>query len=302
VEINATPISKKDFSWTSSFNFSFNKNEVTSLAPGLNEIQTATSGLETVSKTMPGYSAGYLWVVRSAGIDPATGRRIYLNQAGEKIYYQFGSTLPAGQFNWSTASGARYEKTNPDGSKTPLQINQADDGVLYANTQPRYIGGWDNSIRIKDFDINFLFTYQFDFSIYYGSNAGLHDQRFWNNHVDVLNAWSKPGDISSLPKPMYNDNVSNGSAFPMDINVFKGDFVKLRTVQAGYNLPKSLLDRANISRARLYVSGQNLAVITNYPGPDPEVSANGNNATASGVDRNTLANGRTLTVGLNINF
>jgi hypothetical protein len=88
----------------------------------------------------------------------------------------------------------------------------------------------------------------------------------------------------------------------MDIAVFKGDFVKLRTVQVGYSLPKSLVSKAKITSARVYVSGQNLGIISDYPGPDPEVSANGNTPTASGVDRNTLANGRTITIGLNIGF
>ncbi|HEX6192402.1 MAG TPA: SusC/RagA family TonB-linked outer membrane protein [Chitinophagaceae bacterium] len=302
IQLTAEPVRGKDFSWTTSFNYSHNKNMVTALADGLAEIQTATSGLETVNKTLPGYPAGYLWVIRTGGVDPATGRRIFVNQAGQNIYYQFGSLLPSGQFNYMTAAGGRYERTNPDGSKSALAINQADDAVLYANTQPRNYGGWDNTLRYKNFDLNFLFTYQFDFYIYYGSQAGLMDQRFWNNTTNVLRYWSKPGDVTDIPKPMYGDNVSNGSAMPLDINVFKGDFVKLRTAQIGYTLPRNISAKAKINSARFYVSGQNLAVITDYPGPDPEVSTNGNSTTGSGVDRNTLANGRTITVGLNINF
>jgi TonB-linked SusC/RagA family outer membrane protein len=298
--ISGTPIQKRDFSWNSSFNFAYNKNEVTALANGLTEILTATSSLETVNKTVPGYSVGYLWVVRTAGIDPATGKRIFINSAGNKVYYQFGTVLPAGQYNYMNADGTKYD--NPKSLINEV-INQADDAVLYVNTQPKIIGGWDNTFRIKEFDINLLFTYQLGFYIYYGSNAGLHDQRFWNNSTDLLNNyWTKPGDVVDWPKPMYNDNVSNGSAMPMDINVYKGDFIKLRTVQLGYTFPKKLIDKAKISSARIYVSGQNLAIITKYPGPDPEVSANGNSATSASVDRNTLANGRTITVGLNIGF
>lgn len=301
VTLNAAIINKKDFTWNSSFNFSYNKNEVTALANGLAEIQTSTSSLETVNKSLPGYSLGYLWVVRTGGVDPATGRRIFYNQAGNPIYYQ--NVAPAGQFNWSNADGTRYEKTNPDGSKTPLQITQADDAVLYGNTQPKYVGGWDNTFRFKNFELNTLLTYQLGFYIYYGSNAGLHDQRFWNNATDMLgNYWTKAGDNVQWPKPVYGDNVSNGSSIPLDINVYKGDFIKLRTVQLAYNLPKPLLGKAKIASARVYVSAQNLAIITDYPGPDPEVSANGNSTTGSGVDRNTLANGRTITIGLNIGF
>ncbi|RZM12308.1 MAG: TonB-dependent receptor, partial [Pedobacter sp.] len=294
--ITATPIETKNFTWNTSFNFSSNKNEVTKLAPGLNEIITATSGLETINKTVVGKSAGYLWVVRTAGVDPQTGKRIFLNGAGEKIYYQFGTVLPAGQYNYSYADGTQYKKNG-----IPAAINQADDAVLYKNAQPKYYGGWDNTWTYGGFDLNVLLTYQFGSWIYYGSNAGLRDQRFWNNSTDVLRYWQKPGDITDIPKPVYNDNVSNGGT-PIDVNVFKGDFVKLRTVQLGYSLDKVELKKISINSIRFYVAAQNLAIFSKYPGPDPEVSANGNSATSPGVDRNTLANGRTITVGVNVNF
>ena len=45
-----------------------------------------------------------------------------------------------------------------------------------------------------------------------------------------------------------------------------------------------------------------ITVITKYPGPDPEVSSNGNSTTSQGVDRNTAANGRIITVGVNVSF
>ena len=148
-------------------------------------------------------------------------------------------------------------------------------------------------------------TYQFDFYVYYGTNSGLHDQRFWNNAKDVLTqAWFEPGDMNkTYAKPVFGDNVSNGSALPLDINVFKGDFVKLRNLSIGYSLPKSVINNLKLSNARFYVSGQNLAIFTKYPGPDPEVSSNGSSSnTGQGVDRNTVANGRTITFGLNIGF
>jgi hypothetical protein len=293
--LNATPIQGRNFSWNTSFNFTTNKNEVTSLAPGLNEILTITGGSETVNKTMPGYSLGYLYVIRTAGVDAATGRRIFLNAQGQKVYYQFYA--PAGQFNYSNEDGTKY--VSPTGGTS---ITAAADAVMYQNVLPKQYGGWDNTFRYGGFDVNVLLTYQLGFHVYYGSNAGLRDQRFWNNSVDVLRSWKKPGDITDVPKAVYGDNVSNGSAMPLDVNVFKGDFVKLRNLSLGYNLSKTTLNSIGINSARLFVSGQNLAIITKYPGPDPEVSSNGTSTTSQGVDRNTIGNARTLTVGLNINF
>jgi TonB-linked SusC/RagA family outer membrane protein len=285
----------KDFGWNSTLNVTTNKNEVTSLAPGLTEVLSSTSGLETVSRTAVGYSLGTLWLVRNGGVDPQTGRRILLNQKGDPVLYQF--YVPAGQFQWSNPDGTQYKENN-----VAVGVTQAKDGVMYGNTIPKVYGGWDNTFRFKDFDLNVLLTYQLGFYVYYGTHAGLHDQRFWNNAVDVLDAWKKPGDITTVPRPVYLDNVSNGSALPMSYNAFKGDFVKVKNVTLSYNLPARIAGKARMSSARIFVSGQNLAIITDYPGPDPEVSSNGNGNTNQGIDRNTIANGRTIVVGLNISF
>ncbi len=296
LQLSGMPIKTKDFSWTSTLNFSDNKNMVTSLAPGLTELLSSTSSLETVSRTAPGYSIGYLWLVRSGGVDPATGRRILLNKAGQPVLYQF--YVPAGQFQWTNPDGTQYKENG-----VAVGLTQAKDGVMVGNTIPKQIGGWDNTFRYKNIELNVLFTYQFGFDVYYGSNAGLHDQRFWNNAIDVLTAWKKPGDVTTVPRPVYGDNVSNGSGLPMDYNMFTGNFVKLKDITLSYNIPSKIISKVKISSARFYVSGQNLAIFSKYPGPDPEVSSNGAGSNqAQGIDRNTIANGRTITIGLNVGF
>lgn len=302
LSLNARIINTKDFQWSSNFNITFNKNEVTALAPGLSVLQTGTSSLETVNQTQPGYSLGYLWVVRTNGVDPATGKRIFVNSAGQNVYYQFYA--PTGEFNYSTTPDGKTRYVSPTGGST---ITQATDGVMYANVVPKQYGGWDNNFKYKNFDLGVLLTYQLGFSVYYGTNAGLHDQRFWNNATDVLtDAWQKEGDTGKkYAKPVFNDNTSNGSAFPLDINVFKGDFLKVRSITFGYTLPNNLLSKVKMSNLRLYVSGQNLAVLTKYPGPDPEVSSNGASTSgnsAQGVDRNTIGNARTITFGIRAGF
>ena len=286
--LGASVISSKSFSWNTSFNIAYNKNEVTSLAPGLPSLVTATSGLESVNITLPGYPVGTLYVTRTAGIDPATGKRIFVNAAGKNVYFQH--VAPAGQFRFSYA----------DGTVAP-SVSSAD-AKVYLNTNPKYSGGFDNTFRYKNFELNALLTYQLGFYIYYGSNAGLHDQRFWNNDANILDHWKKAGDNAQWPRVINSDNISNGSSFPLDINVFKGDFVKLRSLTLAYTLPRLVLDKVKISNLRFYVSGNNLAMITKYPGPDPETSSNGNGSTGQGVDRNSIPNARTITVGLNVGF
>ena len=292
VTLNASLINTKDFNWNSSFNITFNKNQVTELAPGLTEILTITGSGSTgefPNRTIVGYPVGYFYLVRTAGVDPETGRRIFLNKAGTPVMYQH--IVPTGGSNWTYA----------DGSPAPA-ITQANDAVMVRNSQPKKYGGWDNTFRYKNFDLNVLLTYQLDFYVYYGTNAGLHDQRYWNNTTDVLRRWKAKGDVTDMVRPIYGDNVSYGNTIPLDMNAFNGSFMKLRNVSIGYTIPKSVLDKAKISSARFYVSAQNLAMITKYPGPDPEVASNGNSSTGQGTDRNTAPNARTITIGLNIGF
>lgn len=286
--VSAQAINTRDFSWTSNFNIAYNKNEVTELAPTLPSLITATSGLESVNITLPGYPVGTLYVTRTGGIDAATGRRIFINAAGRQVFFQH--VAPAGQARFMYA----------DGTTAPT-VSSAD-ATPYLNTNPKYQGGWENTFRFKNFELSALFTYQLGFSVYYGGRAGLHDQRFWNNENDILNHWVKAGDNPAFPKVIFGDNISNGSSFPLDINVFKGDFVKLRTVTLAYSLPRPVLDRIKLSSVRFYVSGNNLAIFTKYPGPDPETSSNGNGTTNQGVDRNQAPNARIVTLGLNVGF
>jgi TonB-linked SusC/RagA family outer membrane protein len=292
IAINAMILNKKDFSWNSSFNFAHNKNQVTSLAPGLTQIITTSpagaSTSESVSVTKPGYPLGMIYVTRTAGVDPQTGRRIFINAAGQKVYFDLSAPSAAQRYKFA------------DGTLAPAV--GLPDAQIYKNSDPKYIGGFENTFRYKGFEVNVLLTYQLGYYVYYGTNAGLHDQRYWNNESDILQRWTKPGDNAKWPKSVFGDNISNGSSFPLDVNVFKGDFVKLRTLTFSYNVQTDIIQKLKINSVRFYVAGNNLAIKTKYPGPDPETSTNGNGTTNQSVDRNQVGNGRNITVGLNIGF
>jgi TonB-linked SusC/RagA family outer membrane protein len=298
--IDADIIRSKNFKWSSNFNISFNQNKITSLIPGTSSFTYSTSSLEIANINKVGSPVGDLYIVRSAGVDPATGDRIFINGKGQKVLYTFTGTThyynPDGT-PYLTAAGA------------PNQINQTADAVDYGNATPKEVGGLSNSFRYKSFDLSVLLTYQLGFYVYYGTASTLTDQRFWNNSTDILDHWTTPGQVAKYPKVVFGDNVSNGTSYPTDFNVYRGDFLKVKSVNFGYTLPKDLLKRVGISSIRVYVSGQNLFIFTKYPGPDPEVSSNGttNNSTTNsnsspGVDRNTAANGRTFTAGFSIKF
>ncbi|MDT3403260.1 SusC/RagA family TonB-linked outer membrane protein [Mucilaginibacter terrae] len=291
ITLNADAVRTTDFTWSPSFNIAFNRNKLTELYNGLTSVTTANS-LETVSINQVGTSLGDLWAVRTNGVDPATGRRIFLNGAGREVF-----------FNFANPSASRYQYA--DGTNAPA-IAAATDAVNYGNSSPKAIGGFNNTFRYKNIDLSFLFTFQAGFYVYYGTQAGLRDQRYWNNETTILTRWTTPGQITDVPRVVYGDNVSNGSSFPITSNIYKGDFIKLRNINLGYNLPKSIATKLGLTNIRIYGTAQNLFVLTDYPGPDPEVStASGSSTTANsvqGVDRNQVGNARTFTTGIQVKF
>ena len=235
------------------------------------------------SITLPGYSIGTIYVVPTKGVDPQTGDRIFVNTQGQEVLYD----------------AVNQQYLNKDGSAADASLIQQ---VPYKNTLPKFYGGFGNTFRYGNFDLDLMFTYQGGFYVYNGTWATLHDQRAWNNDADMMNRWQKPGDVTDIPKPVYGDRVSNGSATPISWNAQKGDFLKFKNVGLGYTLPQNTMEKIGVSKARVYVSAQNLFIITGYKGPDPETGSNGNSTTSQGVDRNSVGNGRTFTVGLDVSF
>lgn len=283
-------ITKPDFNWTTNFNFTWIKNEVSELAPGVKEIRTATADLETTNITMPGYPVGMILAVETRGVDPTTGRRIYVNKAGKEVLY--AHEAPAAS-RWTYREG---------GAVAPA-INTAADGVPFASPLPKYYGGLDNTVTYKNFDFSLNLTYAFGYYVYAGSKAGIRDQRWWNNSVEVYKtAWKKPGDITNIPKPIINDNISNGSSFPISENIEKGDHLKVRNIALGYTFKNVLGGSLNIEKIRVYGQVFNAFLITKYTGSDPEVSTNADSNLAPGIDRNTAPQARTITFGLNVSF
>lgn len=289
--LNATPVNKRDLGWNLSLNLTHNVNRVTQLAPGVPYIITYTSSLEITNITKPGLPIGTYYMLHTGGVDPNNGRRIFYNAAGNQVEYQ--QVAGAGQYTWS------YLK---DGSQAPSIGAQDYIPQTQKPSMPKYYGGFSNTLRYKGFTLDLLMTYQLGAWVYDGTRASAMDQRFWNNSTDVLRRWQNPGDHTDVPRVIFGDNVSNGSANPIDVNIQNGNFVKLKTATLSYSIPNALAQKWSINSLRVYLSGNNLLMFTKYEGFDPEVSSNGNSTTGIGVDRNTVANGRTITFGLTVGF
>lgn len=295
--VTSTNIRTSKLLWTTTFNFNYLKNEVTSLADGVPFLVGVTQ-LETTNRSFVGQPLGTIWGVETDGVDPATGRRIFYRRdvnptTGEvtrsKVYFDFSK--PAAQ-RWQ----------NEDGTfSRPIDI--ANDGVALGSPIPKFFGGLDNNLSFGNFDFNLGLTYALGFYVYNGSKAGLRDQRNWNNSAEVAEKyWQNPGDVTDIPKPIWGDNISNGSSMVQQQNVEKGDFVKVRNIGLGYTVKNDFLRKASISSVRLYTQIFNAYVFTGYTGADPEISSNGDTNLTPGIDRNTVPQARTISFGMNLVF
>jgi len=287
--VNANLIRKGDFSWNASVNYTNLNNKVTALADGNTDIVGTTHvSYETTNITRVGYSVGSLYGAKTAGVNPENGRRIFVNAAGKPV--QYSQVVAAGESQW----------TYLDGSKAAA-ITGAD-YYLIGNALPRWYGGVINNFKYKNFDLGINLSYSGGNLVMNGTRATLLDQRAYNNSTEILNRWQKPGDITDIPRLVYNDQLSSGSSFPVSANAEKADFLRLQNASLGYRIPTSLFIKAGIASVRVYAQVSNGFLWTKYKGTDPESSVNGNSNTTPGVEKNSIGQARTFTAGLNIGF
>jgi TonB-dependent starch-binding outer membrane protein SusC len=290
VTLTGTVVQNKNFTWNSSFNYTTLKNEVTRLANQNADIQPTTSGLERPSLVRVGESLGVFYAVRTGGVNPANGQRIF--------YYRNGTAV---QYNQAAPAASRWTLVS-NGTVAPRVPDQTNDGVVIGPALPKFTGGWDNTFKYKNFDLNILMFFSGGNYVYNGSKAGLRDMRSWNNFKDMLTRWQKPGDITNIPRVVFGDNISNGSGLVISDNIEKGNFLKARYITMGFSAPKNVTDKLRINSVRFYVQVQNAFTFTKYSGFDPEISSNGNGFGNPSVDRNSVPQARTINIGLNLGF
>jgi len=289
IGINANVIRKGDFSWNTSLNYTNLNNKVIALADGNTDIVGTTHvSYETTNVTRVGNSVGSLYGAKTAGVNPENGQRIFINAKGEKV--QYSQVVPAGGNQW----------TYLDGSKAAA-ITGAD-YYLLGNALPKWYGGFINNFKYRSFDLGINLSYSGGNLVMNGTRATLLDQRAYNNSTEVLTRWQKPGDITDVPKLVYNDQLSSGSSFPVSTNAEKADFLRLQNASLGYRFPAAIFTKAGISSVRIYAQVSNGFLWTKYKGTDPESSVNGNSNTTPGIEKNSIGQARTFTVGLNVGF
>ena len=214
--VSADVIRNSQFTWETSFNITTNKNKVISLADGVeNILKGDNGGLEITNITVPGKSIGRLYLYPTAGVDPKSGRRVFITPEGDRTLLMFEK------------GGWFYE----DGTEYAGEFEPVDCG----NTLPTWYGGWTNNFKYKGFDLSLFFQFSGGNKIYNGTKASVSDMRYWNNSKDVYKKyWTPERTHAEYPMPIYGDNYSNGSALPISDLVERGDYLRLKNVSLGY--------------------------------------------------------------------
>ncbi len=279
LQINTSNIIKKNFTWTSSFNFTTVKNNVEALAG---------SDILGTNSAIVGEPLGVWRMFEYAGVDAQTGRAGYYDKDGRIKYYDPNPAVPAAQ-KW------KFE----DGTVAPAR-GTSDIKVLSDKTgSPTWYGNFDNTVRYRDFDFSFGLQFAGGNYILNSTNLGLMSFMLNNNIERIKDRWTAPGQKTDIPKLYHGDRTSLTTSTQW---LEKGDFLRLRDITFGYNVPANLISKIGVSYARIYLKGSNLGVLTKYTGTDPEISTNRNANISVGNDNRSVPYPRIFTVGLNINF
>jgi len=178
-------------------------------------------------------------------------------------------------YNYDTGSStytfqggdAIYEDINHDGQINALDI------VYLGNSLPKVNGGFNFTFRYGNFSIKTRFMYRFGNKVVNIARMNLENMFTTNNQSATVNyRWRKDGDVTPMPRAMYNTGYNwLGS----DRYVEGGDFVRFQNLQVAYSFPKKTLKKFGLNQLQLYFSMNNLYCWTKYSGVDPEVSVAG---------------------------
>lgn len=261
--------SSRKFGWVTTLNVSFNHNEVKKLNPQVDKAGTGMVSNPFITKV--GYGIREYFLAEFAGVDPQTG--LGMIYARDQDYYN------------KTGETRRLKDTN--GKDALLVDNNANMNANFFHLKgksgmPKYYGGISNKFSYKRFDLGFLITfsggnYILDDVIRDLNNPGQSGGPMLASYVD--NYWKKPGDHAKFQRLdwLHNITLADGTIVgvgdprvPMDQSLFKGDFVKLKSVSLSYTLPAPPNARKIFQNLRLYCTVDNIYTITKYPGWDPE--------------------------------
>jgi hypothetical protein len=280
--IKSVNIDKGKFQWTTDFNITTIKNEVVRLTP---ELDVSGKGIGGTNKAIKGESLWTFFMPEYAGVDPERGVNL-IYEIDVDHYNATGETIKTGRVIPATNNNLANHRVLLKG-KTSL---------------PTYYGGFINEFKLRNFDVNIMFSfsggdYFYDYEeqrttdVQYGQvvlrsdlidNTWTPENKYakypelrwqgsypwdWDPELATEDPRAPNGKGDWVERPgNYKNEQYNFSKY-----LYKGDYIRLKNIQIGYNISESIIKKAKLQNARIFISGTNLWTWTpEYKGWDPE--------------------------------
>jgi TonB-linked SusC/RagA family outer membrane protein len=312
-QINAIPVSGKDFTWNTNFNISFNRNKVENLG-GVNQItrNSGWQGSDGVDDYLVkvGEPAGLMYGFNTEGFYPIEdfnyNAGVYTIKPGVANNGVYGTAQP-GMLKWRDVSGPQGV---PDGVIT------ADyDRTVIGDANPKFTGGWNNQLTYKNFDLSVFVNFVYGNDLYNANKIEWTDGAFPNLNMlndmkDRFTFINDQGVRVTDPKELAALNENAKIWTPVRVQrwwlhswaVEDGSYLRINNLTFGYSLPKPVISKIKLSAFRVFATVNNLATLTSYSGYDPDVTARRNDPLTPGVDFAAYPRSRTWVFGINVTF
>ena len=262
-----------DFNWSTTINLATLKNRVANLGP-ISEI--------IVSNSDPGV------IVR-----PGESLFSYYGYQSEGIFQTTQEVATSAQKALAQPGVPKWKDVNNDGQITDK------DRVVLGNPFPDFTFGFTNVISYKNFELNIfvegsqgaeMFNWQVVDALY-------ANDPYRNRMAEpLLNRWTTNNPTNKWPSGI-NSSIYQGDK-TNSFTILDASYIRLKTLQLTYNLPSGIIKP--LQSAQIYVAGDNLAMLTDYPGYDPDVNSSGQGNVRT--DRNSYPASRSIIFGIKLGF
>ncbi|MDX1673270.1 MAG: TonB-dependent receptor [Longimicrobiales bacterium] len=288
-----------DIDWGVSLNASAYTNEIVRIDGDrdffFGPITTRTA-TQSVTINEIGHPIGSFYGLEHVGFFQSQAEIDQLNQAA-----QTATGDPSAEYQAGAAPGRfRFADINGDG------IVNAEDRTIIGNPHPDFTAGLNLNLSWRRWDLaanlfgtfgNDIFDVQKEFYVFAVFPMNVRQDR-------LTDSWTEDNPNAKYPRLDANDTFSQA---PSSFYVEDGSYVRLRSLQLGYDIPDDLV--RGVRNARVYIRGENLFTITGYDGLDPSLPALNAFAAgmdvrdqARGIDRGVYPTNRMISIGFGLGF
>ncbi len=321
IQLNANLLQRSQFSYTTNFNLSFNRNKIVHLGidPSGNPRNSYLERSRWIGSAYEdfivevggpigqfyGYQTDGFYTVDDFNYNPETLEYTLKEGVPNSGNIALGTRPPA-------PGDLKLKKLSDDGNSN-ITTN---DRTVLGNAQPKFIGGMNNMFTYKNFDLSVFLNWSVGNKIYNANKIEYSSEypRRDNNMIAAMrDSWTwfddqgiqvnEPAALKELNKDTKIWSPSRGNYILHSWAIEDGSFLRLNNVTLGYTLRNLNIGQTKLfSQVRVYATVNNLWVITGYSGYDPEASTRRGNPLTPGVDYAAYPRSRYTLMGLNVMF